>query len=491
MSTFLVSTAEEGDGATEERTTGLVLLVLQYDRLHPCQTTVLPPLAQEGALTTIGRAMEVGPPRIVPGQGLDKTVLVGDSFISREHAKFYRRKGADYLVDMGSRHGTYVNGERVVGERLLSDRDWIEMGRTLFVYRYLQPSVAGRSVMQQGGIRFGPTVTFCPEMMGIVHHLRKVAESSAPVMVLGETGTGKEVAAQFLHDKSRRKGAFVAIDCGALAPSLMESALFGHKRGAYTGATEARKGLFRAAEGGTVFLDEIGNLSAGAQAVLLRVLEEKAVRPVGADAVEPVDVRWVSATNADVFDSSVFREDLCMRLAAQTVRLLPLRERREDLGVLVAHGLEKAGATHLSIAPDAARLLFGGPLVGNVRGLLHALTSAAPLAEEGVILRGHLSTLLAYLDNQGKPSPRPPERAAEPPRKPGPRAEGDEEDEGPGDAPKRAKRPSAELLREVLESAGGRQAEAARLLGTSEKQIARWMDHYEIPRAAARGEGKP
>ncbi|MEZ4311373.1 MAG: sigma 54-interacting transcriptional regulator [Polyangiaceae bacterium] len=348
------------------------------------------------------------------------------------------------------------------------------MGHSLFVYRRTSLT-AVRLAATESLTQHGPTPTLCPELIRISHDLARIAGSDEPVLILGETGAGKEIAARFLHERSGRKGPFAAIDCGAIPGQLVEGELFGHRRGAFSGAHEERVGRIRAADGGTVFLDEIGNMAPEAQASLLRVVQEREVIPVGADKGKRVDVRWVAATNANLYsEDSAFRSDLLARLSGYVARLPPLRKRREDLGFLCAHLLGKMGIRSASITRRAARALFLGELSGNVRGLERALGSAARLAGDGPIDMEHLSALSARAPRESMPVPgdwHSPDTAP-----PGP------------ERPQRGytRRPSKADIEQALLRAGHVQSEAARLLGVNERQLARWMDSYRIERARQR-----
>jgi DNA-binding NtrC family response regulator len=211
-----------------------------------------------------------------------------------------------------------------------------------------------------------------------------IGPTPMPVLILGETGTGKEVVARLLHQASGRSGPFIAVNCAALPASLVESELFGHVRGAFTGASQARKGLFAAAAGGTLFLDEVGELPSAAQATLLRVLEEGLVRPVGSDAVRKVDVRVLSATNRDLHAAAVektFRSDLLARLAGMELTTPPLRSRPEDLAALIAYLRARAQQPPVLVAPDALEALALHPWPRNLReldNLLRQLTLRLP-----------------------------------------------------------------------------------------------------------------
>ncbi len=218
----------------------------------------------------------------------------------------------------------------------------------------------------------------------------RVAPSDATVLLTGESGTGKELLARRIHARSpRRQGPFVAVNCGAIPRELLESELFGHVRGAFTGAVRDHKGRFEQAARGTLFLDEIGELPMDLQPKLLRALETGSVDPVGGSAPRPVDVRIVAATNRDLAVEAAadrFRSDLFFRLAVVEVRVPALRERPEDIPVLVEHFLEKwGGGRRFKVAPDALRALRSAPWPGNVRELENACRRFCLLADEGTV----------------------------------------------------------------------------------------------------------
>jgi two-component system NtrC family response regulator len=216
-----------------------------------------------------------------------------------------------------------------------------------------------------------------PQMQAVFAFIRKVAATNAPVLLLGESGTGKEMAAAAIHRRSTRKeGPFVAINCNAIPENLLESELFGHEKGAFTGAHVQRKGLLETASGGTLFLDEIGELPPAIQVKLLRFLQEQRLQRVGGRQEIQVDTRLVAATNADLkklINNGKFREDLYFRLAVVTIRLLPLRERGEDVGFLAREFLQRYagqnGHAKMVFAPDALRAMNRYSWPGNVREL--------------------------------------------------------------------------------------------------------------------------
>jgi two-component system, NtrC family, response regulator PilR len=226
----------------------------------------------------------------------------------------------------------------------------------------------------------------------------RVARSQAPVHICGESGTGKELVARMIHESGpRREGPFVAVNCGAIPTELMESELFGHKRGSFTGAVADKKGLVQSAEGGTLFLDEVADLPLHMQVKLLRVVQEKAVRPVGEAREETIDVRILSATHknlADLVARGLFREDLFYRINVIELRVPALRERSGDIGEIAAAILQRlarrAGADAPEISAEAVRALEAYPFPGNVRELENVLERALTLSTGGVITPEHI-----------------------------------------------------------------------------------------------------
>lgn len=232
--------------------------------------------------------------------------------------------------------------------------------------------------------------------------IARAASTEATVLLLGESGTGKELAARNIHDLSpRHKGPFVAINCGALPGELLESELFGHVRGAFTGAVREKEGLFAAARGGTLFLDEIGDAPPDVQVKLLRVLQERVYTPVGATDSRGSDARIIAATNRDLaqsVESGTFREDLYYRLHVVPVRMPALRERREDITLLAGVFLERASRQHrlskTAFTEDALTFLLGHSWPGNVRELANVVEAAAVMSRDGAITLNHLQAVL-------------------------------------------------------------------------------------------------
>ena len=257
----------------------------------------------------------------------------------------------------------------------------------------------------QGKYELANAVGRSEAMLQVFKTAARVAATDATVLIQGESGTGKELVARALHAASPRAGGpFLPVDCGALAEGLLESELFGHARGAFTGAQGARRGLLEEASGGTVFLDEIGDVGPNLQARLLRVLQEGTVRPVGSNEARPIDARVVAATNKDLEEAvraGRFREDLFWRLAVVTIRIPPLRERREDVSLLAEHFAAKHGRGQASISPPARDLLAAYAWPGNVRELENVVARALALNQGGPIMPQDLPEKLRAMGAPG------------------------------------------------------------------------------------------
>jgi DNA-binding NtrC family response regulator len=303
---------------------------------------------------------------LVLGTAEGVKVPLTDPLVSRLHAELELDDGGVWLRDLGSRNGTWVDGLRVERVRFEQPGRFRVGATELSVTFAEQPA----KVPLWPEDRLGKLLGRSEPMRELFMQLTKVAGSDAAVLINGETGTGKELVASELHAASKRaSGPFVVVDCASLPENLLEAELFGHARGAFTGAVAARVGSIEAAEGGTVFLDEVGELPLAMQPKLLRVLESKCVRRVGETGQTPVDVRFVSATHRDLeamVAQGQFREDLFFRLTVLPLEVPPLRARTEDLPLLLAHFLPKDAAP-LEAATLAALETHRWP--GNVREL--------------------------------------------------------------------------------------------------------------------------
>ena len=262
---------------------------------------------------------------------------------------------------------------------------------------------------------FGLLVGHAPEMEKLYRIIAKAAHSSHPVLILGESGTGKELVARSIHYSGpHRDQPFIPVDCGSLVPTLVESELFGYVRGAFTGAVRAKEGLLATAEGGTVFLDEIGELPVDLQAKLLRAIQEKEVRPVGGTRAVPINVRILAATNRDLEEAvkqGTFRRDLYFRLNVLTLRIPPLRERKQDIPLLIGNVLERinsASQTQHVLGDDALRLMLAYDWPGNVRELENCIERACTTCSFSTIHVADLPTALRnFREKQDPATPEP------------------------------------------------------------------------------------
>lgn len=306
-----------------------------------------------------------------------------------------------------------------------------------------------------------------PPMQRLFELIDNVAQTHAPVMIRGESGTGKELVARAIHERGlRRKEPFIKVNCAALNENLLESELFGHAKGAYTGADRARMGRFEAAQGGTIFLDEIGDIPLHTQVKLLRVLEEKEIERVGENRSISVDVRVITATNRDLehlISEARFREDLYFRINVFPLNVPALRERREDVPIIVQHFLRlnnaKTGKRILGLTPEAMERLTAYDWPGNVRELRNAIEYAFVLCHSGAIGSQHLPPKLVF-DNQAAPSLGLRSSAAVP-------AAPDADTQ-------------KEALLAALRKSGGNQSEAARLLGVSRVTVWKRIKKYGV-----------
>ncbi|MFB6264502.1 MAG: sigma 54-interacting transcriptional regulator, partial [Bradymonadaceae bacterium] len=327
------------------------------------------------------------------GAAEDNELVLDDSTVSRHHCRIVQRDERYLVEDTGSTNGTFIDGVEVE-EAFLEPGSTLSVGNTRIEIHPVDEEV---SIEPTDAEQYGRIVGRSVEMREIFGLLENIAPTSATVVVEGETGTGKEVVAQTIHDKSARsEGPFVVFDCGAVPENLVESELFGHEKGSFTGATVSREGLFETAEGGTIFLDELGELSLDLQPKLLRVLEEREIRRVGGNESIPVDVRVVAATNRKLeeeVEEGRFREDLFYRLSVVRLSLPPLRERTEDIAPLVAHFLEERdfnrdddGNRRMeSIGEPALEALQDYDWPGNVRELLNVVERACSFSENARI----------------------------------------------------------------------------------------------------------
>ncbi len=319
-------------------------------------------------------------------------LVIDEPTVSRFHCELVATDRGVRIRDLESRNGTLVDEVRIVSAWLKPGSE-IQLGKVRL--RFEVADERRRLPLDEAG-HFGQMVGASVPMRRAFHTLSRCAKSEITVLIEGETGTGKEGAAAAIHSESERsEGPFVIVDCSALPTNLFESELFGHEKGAFTGATSRRMGAFERADGGTIFLDEIGELPRDLQPKLLRVLEQKTVRRVGSNEHRAVDVRVVAATNRDLradVNTGHFRSDLYYRLAIMKVTLPPLRERRGDLPLLVGALLSRLGASPGQLARFSAEEFLDrirlGTWPGNVRELRNYLESCLVMDEEMPIAPG-------------------------------------------------------------------------------------------------------
>ena len=332
---------------------------------------------------------------VIVGRTRESDVRIESTAVSRRHARISIVPGTVVISDLRSHNGIWINGERLTADRLLSYGDIITFGDVTAVFESAEdprPETRDEAVsVEPGVLELGglSVVIEDPAMRHVYLQLERLASSDLPVLIIGETGTGKELAARALCFWSKRSDKpLVSINCAALPDALAESELFGYERGAFTGAATAKLGLFESAPAGTVFLDEIGDLSLTVQAKLLRALENRTIMLLGSVRERPIDVRVVSATNRNLSGdvrAGRFRQDLYYRLTAGIIHLPALRARPGELPVLARRFLEEAcnrlGRPKLGIPEATMALLHAHPWPGNVRELKNFMECVAALAD--------------------------------------------------------------------------------------------------------------
>jgi len=327
-----------------------------------------------------GRACPLGEREVVVGTGAGAALRLSDERVSAEHVSVRADQGRFLVRDLGSTNGSFYEGSRI-GELHVGPGATLRIGRSAL---RIEPEAQPLDLAPSQARRFGELVGESLAMREVFAVLERVAATDVTVLVEGETGTGKELVARALHDASpRRKRPFVAVDCGALPETLLDSELFGHVKGAFTGAAAPRVGLFARADGGTLFLDELGTISPAVQARLLRALEERTVRPLGGDHERAVDVRVVAASRDDLsaeVAAGRFRADLLYRLSVVRVRLPPLRSRREDLPLLVSELLRRRGLGDARPSGPGFDRLHAHAWPGNVRELRNVIDRAVAIS---------------------------------------------------------------------------------------------------------------
>jgi transcriptional regulator with PAS, ATPase and Fis domain len=450
-------TSHDREGASHNAADAYLVLALLSDQ--PLASPERYPL-RDIDLVVVGRDRAPSTERVTDRSQRHLMLRVPSAQVSARHFELVRALGRWTLRDTGSRNGVRVNG---VVEKLavLGDGDVIEAGHTFFVFRQggageTQPTAS----LEDAEAPAEGLATLSAEYERRLAELRIVARSAASIVLTGETGTGKELVARAVHTLSGRSGSFVAVNCGAIAPTLLEAELFGHRKGAFSGATADRAGLVRSADAGTLLLDEIGDLPPTGQAAILRVLQEREVLAVGSSRPVPVDFRLVTTTHrplSELVASGKLRPDLSARLAGHELHLLPLRERREDLGLLTAallRRIAKDNAERLSLSGPVSRALFGHEWPLNIRELQKVFEAAVPLAlaNDGVVALEHLPHAMQV--------PPMAKRVHEP----------------LSDVEEARRREIVELLRRH----GGSVSGAARSMGKARSQLQRWLRRYRI-----------
>jgi DNA-binding NtrC family response regulator len=409
--------------------------------------------------------------------GKKAALEIPDPRMSGKHARLVREDGGWLVEDTQSTNGSFVEGKRTPSASL-DETTVLTLGATCFLFEPAEmvPDGVKTVVVDAPSLKSRPrgTATLVPMVEQGMPRLVRVAMSKLSVLLLGESGAGKEVVAQTIHRLSGRTGQFVAINCGALAPTLVESQLFGHLKGAFSGALKDEPGLVRASSGGTLFLDEIGELPASAQATLLRVLQEKEVLPVGGTKPVPVDLRVVAATLKPIDQSPNFRSDLYARIAAFVHRLVPLRERRGDIGLIIADLLPRLAAERadkIRFAPDLATAIVqhGFPL--NVRELEHVLSVALVTSSEDLLRLDSVGDALKRSKSPDEPDKPASDRKVESganPKHPAPRQLSEDD-----------LKLKDELVA-ALTKTRGNISEISRTMGKTRMQIHRWMKRFGL-----------
>jgi len=448
-----------------------------------------------------GEAFPLDGSEWVVGRDPGNPLSIPDRLMSRRHCAVSVANGQFRLRDLGSSNGTFVNGIPVE-QHVLEHGDRIRAGDSVLMFlnagapsstalpgpgpvderttriNGARPAGACRGAASDSAsdilaeVLAGRVSLQAHDMIGdgpamrlVYSRIRKLAPSDCTVLISGETGTGKELAARAIHQNSRRaRRPFVAINCAALTEALLESELFGHEKGAFTGAHSLKKGKFEIADGGTIFLDEVGELAAPLQAKLLRALQHHEFERVGGTRTVRVDVRVIAATNRDLaaeVTGGRFRQDLWYRLNVVSVTMPPLRERREDIASLAAHFAAKyARGRAVELSPDALSALAAHDWPGNVRELENAIERAVVLGSSDRISAEDLPEILA---GQGEPESG------------GVAAFHD----GVRDVKRR-------MILDAIERSGGNYAAAARLLGLNPTYLHRLLRNLQLKSAAAR-----
>ena len=390
---------------------------------------------------------ELSSPSLVIGRSEACNIHIHHASVSRAHVRLtVGERGMD-VEDLGSANGSFVDGQRVKGRMPLAVGSMLKVGSVRLVVRVKENTIPS-------------------PMVEVRRLVEKVAASPVSLILLGETGVGKEVLTEEIHARSGRPGPLVRINCAGLVPTLLESELFGHEKGAFTGAVQAKAGLIESAQGGTFLLDELGEMAESTQPKLLRVLESREVRRLGALRARPIDVRFISATHRDLRTMAAlgkFREDLLFRLNGYTLVIPPLRERRGEIKALVSNFLAQAcargGRRVPAVSEGASVLLESYRWPGNVRELRNAIDRVALLCDGDRVKAEHVDFDPA-LSEAARPK----------------RPSLLDETEAGGEHGEKGR------IASELGKAGGNQAAAAKALGITPRMLAYRMDKLGLPR---------
>ena len=400
-------------------------------------------------------------------------IRLTDSTVSRKHAEVIHTPHGILLRDLDSTNGTFVGPVRV-REVYVGEARRFKVGKTEIEFANNAEVV---DIVPAAATHFEGLVGTSVAMREVFSVLERVARTELTVLLSGETGTGKELVSRAIHERSARKGKpFVVFDCGAVARNLVESELFGHERGAFTGAVSSRAGVFEQADAGTIFIDELGELPLELQPALLRVLEQREVRRVGDRRVRPVDVRVVAATNRNLqreVEKGRFREDLYYRLAVVELELPPLRNRHEDFALLARYLLKTAPFEHkvVDCSDEVMRLFEAWRWPGNVREFRNVLLRAIPFSDGSIIGIDALPEALRQHDIEPGKTTLEPERGVALP-----------------DADLSFKEAKDQLLEaferhyleELLDRCEGNLSLAARMAGVDRKTVSRMLKRHGI-----------
>ena len=397
-----------------------------------------------------GQSANLGEGVLLIGTAEDCDLTLADPTVSRRHAEISRTAEGFLLQDLDSTNGTFVDGVRV-DRAYLKDSAMVSLGKTSISFGLSEETLIPTPSAKK---QFGEMVGKSREIRESFSLLKRLSGSDVTVLLEGHTGTGKELAARAIHESSPRSSRpFVVFDCSTVPSELMESELFGHEKGAYTGAGDARKGAVELADTGTLFIDEIGELPLTLQPKLLRLLDRREYRRIGGSGLAKADIRFVAATNRNLenlVSKGQFRQDLFYRVCAAKVRLPTLRERTSDITYLAMHFLEEISSTSrrtYKLSPSAAELMEGYAWPGNVRELKNVLQTAAALASSGTINDTDLSLVPAAGTDDGLGS---------------------------------IKEAEADSIRKALKTTGGNKRKAARLLGIAPSTLYSKIKKYNI-----------